>query len=189
TPDSLYQMAVAIARWPKAKRGKVVFAQLHPIAGLLGLRIAELAQSSLKDEARRLFGSRVHLVSIPVEWARARIAAARSQTEKLGAPPPLGLSSAADLIEPAPETPPPHPVDQLGIALSDDEQKNLVESSDHLHALPEFRAWLPLRGAVDEMLVEVGKHITPGSQPTEEEMSQRVREAILGATDRYFSPE
>lgn len=189
TPDSFFQIAIAIGRWPKARRGKVVFAQLNPNAGLLGLRIAELAQSGLKAEAQRLFGDRVHLVSIPVEWARSRIAAARAQTDELGAPPPLGLSSAADLIEPAPETAPPHPLDEIRIELTDEERTSLIESSARLHALPEFGAWLPFQSAVQEMLLEVGKHLTPGTQPAEEEMTRLMREAILSATDRYFSPE
>lgn len=189
TPDSFFQVAIAIGRWPKTRRGKVVFAQLNPNAGLLGLRIAELAQSGLKAEAQRLFGDRVHLVSIPVEWARARIAAARARTAELGAPPPLGLSSAADLIEPAPETAPPHPFDELSIELTDDERTQLIESSARLHALPEFGPWLPPLNTVQEMLREVGKQLTPDTQPAEEEMNRLVREAILSATDRYFSPE
>lgn len=187
-PDGALNLVLVIARWPKARRGRVVFAHLNDGAGLLNLRIAEIAQSSLKTETKRLFGDRVRLVKVPVEWARARIAAARAKNSETKVPLPLGLTSAADLLEPVPDEV-THPFDDEGLDLAADDAKSVAEGSGQLHRLPEFGPWLPSRQAVQEMLLEIGKDLTPGAQPDEADMRERVQAAIRSATDRYFSPE
>lgn len=187
-PDGSLNLVLVIARWPKARRGRVVFAYLNDGVGLLSLRLAEIAQSGLKAEMKRLFGDRVRLVKVPVEWARARIAQARAKNAETKVPLPLGLTSAADLLEPAPESV-VHPFDEEGLDLADEDAATVAEGSAQLHALPEFAGWLPTRQAVQEMLLDIGKDLAPGAQPSEEEMTERVRAAIRSATDRYFSPQ
>jgi hypothetical protein len=187
-PDGSFNLVLVIGQWPKARRGRVVFAYLNDGVGLLSLRIAELAQSGLKAEVKRLFGDRARLVKVPLEWARARVAAARARNSETKVPLPLGLTSAADLLEPAP-TSTTHPFDDEGLDLADEDALSVAEGSALLHRLPEFASWLPSRQAVQEMLLDIGKDLSPGAQPSEEEMSERVKAAIRAATDRYFSPQ
>lgn len=188
-PDASLNMVFVLARWPKARRGKVVFAYLNDGFGLVRVRIAEIAQSGLKAEVKRMTGDRVRLVKVPLEWARARIAAARAKNAEHDIPLPLGLTSASDLLEPAPASPPPHPFDEEGLALADEDALTMAKDSGLLHRMPEFAAWLPSREAVQEMLRELGKELTPGVQPSEEELNERMQAAIRSATDRYFSPQ
>ncbi|NLE87445.1 MAG: hypothetical protein GX607_13730 [Myxococcales bacterium] len=187
-PDGALNLVLVVARWPKARRGRVVFAHVNDAAGLLQLQLAEIAQSGLKAEVKRLFGDRSRLVKVPVEWARARIAAARAKNAETKVPLPLGLTSAADLLEPVPSDV-SHPFDEEGLDLADEDAKSVAEGSALLHQLPEFGPWLPSRQAAQEMLFEIGKDLEPGAQPDEAEMRERVQAAIRSATDRYFSPQ
>ncbi len=188
-PDGALNVFIVLARWPKERRGKAVFILLRDGVGLLNLRIAEIAQSGLKTEVRRIAGERARLCPVPVEWARARVAAARAKNAENKLPVPLGLDSANELLGPVPSEAPAHPFDEEGLALGDEDAAALALGSGALHNLPEFAPWLPSQGAVQAMLLEVGRTLTPGVQPPENELSDRLLASMKAATDRYFEPE
>ena len=58
-----------------------------------------------------------------------------------------------------------------------------------MHGLPEFQGWLPPKQAVDEMLFEVGKTLTPGEAPDQAQLQETLSAQVIAATDRYFTPE
>ncbi|MEZ4372417.1 MAG: hypothetical protein R3B07_16440 [Polyangiaceae bacterium] len=124
-----------------------------------------------------------------MEWARARLASCRAAHRTNSTPEPLGLKRAAELIEPAPTEAPTHPFDEEGLELSAEDARELAESSGDLHRLPEFRSWFPTKPAVDELLMEVGKTLTPGVEPDQDKLNQTLETKLLEATDRYFSPQ
>ncbi len=188
-PDGALNVLLVLARWPKERRGKVVFVLLRDGVGLLNVRIAEIAQSGLKEEVKRLAGERARLCSVPVAWARARIAASRQKNAENQLPLPLGLDSAADLLGPAPAEALEHPFDEEGLELADEDAAALALGSGGLHLLPEFAPWMPSQAAVQSMLLEVGSTLTPGVQPAEGELSDKLVAAMKAATDRYFEPE
>ena len=64
-----------------------------------------------------------------------------------------------------------------------------VAGSGALHQEPEMRAWLPDRGALDEMLQKVGERLGAENAGDPEKVNEALREEIDAATDRFFSPE
>jgi hypothetical protein len=126
---------------------------------------------------------------VPLEYARQRVAQARAQLKAQGIPEPLGMTSAQQLLDPAPTSAVPHPLDAEGLELSDDDAKELALKSATLHRLREFRAWLPERPAVDEMLNDIGQNLPKGGEQTPEIVQKVVKDAVEAATDRYFGPE
>lgn len=52
-----------------------------------------------------------------------------------------------------------------------------------------MRAWLPDRGALDEMLQKVGERLGADGVSDPEKVNEALREEIDAATDRFFSPE
>ncbi len=188
-PDGALNTLVVIGRFPKARRGRVVFVYLNDSIGLLNVRNGEFAPSALEGEVRRLVGEHLKPFPVPLDWARSRIAAARGKNAERGLPLPLGLDSAAELLGGAPSEPPEHPFEGEGLALSDEDARELAKSSAELHRMPEFGTWLPPKQAVDEMLVEVGKTLTPGEEVSNEAMGEKLKVAIREATDRYFAPQ
>jgi hypothetical protein len=189
-PDATGSLLLVIASRLPTSRYKAAFTFLHDAVGILRIELAEVSQSGLRDAFKRVMPGAEHKpVKVPVAWARARVAGARQQHAQTGAPEPLGMTNAASLLEPVPEKAPPHPFDEEGLELSDDDASDLVKSSAGLHRLPEFRSWLPTREAVDELLQKLGETLTPGQQPDSTEMAKRLEEEIQAATDRYFSPQ
>lgn len=128
-------------------------------------------------------------VAVPLDWARAKIAACRQAMAARKATEPLGFMSAKALLEPVPETSPEHPFDAEGFAFSAEDAKAQASDSGVLHHLPEFQSWLPPQSAVQEMLVEVGKNLTPGEEPDPAQVAEYLKTEMLAATDRTFIPE
>ena len=189
-PDALGNVMLVFAAPTRASRYRAAFVVLHEQAGIHRVELAELSQSQLKESmAKAAPGGDYKPVRVPVEWARARAATARKRHQELGIPEPLGLTSAAHLLLPVPEKDVPHPFDDEGLELSEDDARELCKQSGALHMLPEFRNWFPARNAVDELLGHVGESLTPGQEPEPEHLRQRMDEEISAATDRYFSPE
>jgi hypothetical protein len=129
-------------------------------------------------------------VVVPVEWARARVAKSLAENAKTGAIVPLGLDSHAEVLGPAPEQAPPHPVDAAKLDVP--AAAAVVPTSAELHREPEFGGWLPAGPAVQELLIEVGQKIAASGGPNQQDptkVDDAVREGLDNATDRFFSPE
>jgi hypothetical protein len=194
-PDSAGNVLIALSCRAPAMRGKVVFVYLNDRHGVHRVDYAELSQSQFKEAlSRALPGARYRAVSVPVEWARQRVAAARKRHVERGLPEPLGFARADALLSPVPAEPVLHPFDAEGLELSIDDAADLAQRSAALHQLAEFQGWFPNKPAVDEMFVEIGRALSdaghdPGQEPPAEVMRQVLTDQIAAATDRYFSPE
>jgi hypothetical protein len=147
--------------------------------------MSQLKEAMMNAAPGRLFKP----VSVPVDWVRWRVAAARRRHAERGEAEPLGLSSARELLEPVPRETPPHPFDEEGLVLSDEDAKDLAAESVRLHRLPEFRTWLPPRQAVDALLAAVGEQFYADEPPDQEALQRVLQEQLDAATDRFFSPQ
>jgi hypothetical protein len=181
---------LAIVAHAPPQRPHVCFVSVNDATGLHRVDTAVLSQSQLKDALSRAASqTQVKPVRVPVAWARFRIATARRRHTETGRAEPLGLTTARELLEPAPAQRPPHPFDEEGLVLSDEDAQDMARESGRLHALPEFRAWLPVRAAVDQVLTAAGSHFSSADPPDQDALRQRLQEEIAAATDRYFSPQ
>ena len=189
-PDSSGSVCLVITSRSATSRAHTVFVYLHDDFGVHRVNVGDLSQSQLKDAlARALPGAEYRPVKVPVAWARGRIANARKTHAARGIPEPLGFVSAASLLEPVPSEPEEHPFDAEGLELGDEDAQDLAKNSQGLHLLPEFRGWFPPKAAVDEMLRKLGESLTPGTEPSPEELKEKLEQEVVAATDRYFTPE
>src|SRR6478609_10442797 len=153
SPDSMGNVLIAITTRSATSRGKVVFVYLNDSAGVHRVDVGELSQSQLKDAlAKALPGAEYKAVTVPVEWARRRVADARALHAQNGVPEPLGFSRAKDLLEPVPGESVAHPFDAEGFELSSEDAADMVKESAQLHNLPELRGWFPEKPAVEEVV-------------------------------------
>jgi hypothetical protein len=195
SPDSMGNVLLAIATRSLTSRGKVAFVYLNDDMGIHRVDVGELSQSQLKDAlAKALPGARYKAVSVPVEWARRRIADARVRHAQSNVPEPLGFARAKELLNPVPAEPVAHPFDAEGLELSIEDATEMVKESAQLHNLPELQGWFPDKAAVDEMFAFVGKNLSekghdPAQEPPAEALRDAMSEEIAAATDRYFTPE
>lgn len=189
-PDAAGTVLIVIAARTPASRYRSAFVVLHDEVGVHRVEVGEMSQSQLKEAMARAFpAAQYKPVSIPLDWARARIAAARKRHAESKVPEPLGFGSAKALFEPVPADAPGHPFDDEGLELSDEDAADLTAKSAELHALPEFRTWFPTRQAMDEMLQKLGEAIGAGNKPGADEVGEKLQVEIKAATDRYFTPE
>jgi hypothetical protein len=194
-PDSMGNVLLAISARSLTSRGKVVFVYLNDAAGVHRVDVGDVSQSQLKESlAKALPGARYKAVSVPVDWARRRIADARARHAASNVPEPLGFARAKDLLEPVPPEPVAHPFDAEGLELSTEDAAEMVKDSASLHGLPELQGWFPEKGAVEEVFAYVGKSLAeaghdPAQEPPAEAMRDTLAEQIAAATDRYFTPE
>lgn len=195
SPDSLGNVLLAITTRSATARGKVAFVYLNDELGVHRVDVGELSQSQLKDAlAKALPGARYKAVSVPVDWARRRVADARARHAERKVPEPMGFSRADSLLSPVPAEAVPHPFDAEGLELSLEDASDMIKSSAELHGLPELQGWFPDKGAVDELFAFVGKTLSEaGHDPTKEPPPEALRDTltaeIAAATDRYFTPE
>jgi hypothetical protein len=179
---------IVAARFGSGKH-RIIQAIVREGVGLLELRPAEMTRSQLKssfeDSVKRMgYGP----VSVPLDWARARLVLAKLDNAKSGAVLPLGLDSHADLLGPAPDKTPPHPVDAASLTLPSAEAATLASAT--LHGEPEFAAWLPHGQALQQLLVDIGQKIAAaGPEPDQAKVDGIIAAAIDAATDRFFAPE
>ena len=189
-PDSGGSVLIVVASRARASRYKAAFVFLHDAFGVHRVESTEVSQSQLKESLSNVLpGAQYKPVKIPVDWARARIAAARRRHAERGEPEPLGFASARELLEPVPDPAPSHPFDDEGLELSEDDARDVAKESAALHNVPEFRGWFPPKPALDELLLKLGETMTPGEDPDKGELEKKLIEQIQAATDRYFSPE
>jgi hypothetical protein len=195
SPDSMGNVLIAITTRSITSRGRVVFVYLNDELGVHRVDVGELSQSQLKEAlAKALPGARYKAVTVPVEWARRRIADARARHAERKIPEPLGFARAESLLGPVPSEAVAHPFDAEGFELSLEDAAEMVKNSAQLHNLPELAGWFPDKGAVDELFAFVGKALSDaGHDPTQEPPAEALRDAmaeqIAAATDRYFTPE
>lgn len=189
-PDAAGIELFAIGSRPPAGRTRVCLVFLHASQGIARVDHRTLSQSQLKEYFSKLMpGAGYGAITVPVQWARWRIREARRSHTDRGGIEPLGFSTARDLLEPIPGEAPPHPFDQEGLEIADEDALEMAQRSADLHRLPEFRGWLPSQEAMRELLTEVGKKLSPGDEPDPETMNAHLVEEIARATDRYFSPQ
>jgi hypothetical protein len=194
-PDSMGNLLIAISARSLTSRGKVVFVYMNDAFGLHRVDVGELSQSQLKDAlSKALPGARYKAVSVPVDWARRRIADARARHAETKVPEPLGLARAKELLEPVPSESVPHPFEAEGFELSIEDATEMAKTSAKLHNLPELAGWFPEKTAVEEVFALVGQGLSeaghdPAQEPPPEALRDMIGEQIAAATDRYFGPE
>jgi hypothetical protein len=189
-PDATGGVVVVLASRTPTGRYKTAFVYLHDEIGIRRVEAGEQSQSQLREAMSRLVpGGAVRPVSVPVEWVRYRIAQARAKHKTHNIPQPLGITTAGSLLEPIPAEAPPHPLDQRHLEPNEKLLAAAPAASGSLHRLPEFRAWLPPKEAVDAMLADVGENLEPGEQPSQEKLSSLLEAAVVKMTDRFFAPQ
>jgi hypothetical protein len=189
-PDGNGTVLMAICVHTPPRRPRAAFVYLNDAVGLQRFETGEVSQSQLKESlVKAAPGKLFKPVLVPIEWARWRVRLARERHREAGTVEPLGLTTAQDLIEPKTPESPPHPFDEEGLVLSDEDANELAANSTQLHRFPEFGTWLPNRAAVDELLAATGEHFSADHPPEQEELKARLEEQVLAATDRYFSPQ
>lgn len=188
-PDAGGNVLVVIASRSPTARAESGFFYMHDSVGVHAASVGTLSGTGLKDALKRAAEAGCEPVRVPLDYARQRVNEARAELKTRGIPEPLGMTSAKQLLEPLPASAVPHPLDAEGLELADEDAKDLSQKSAGLHMLREFRAWLPERPAVDEMLSEIGQQLPKGEEQTAELVQRVVKDAVEAATDRYFGPE
>lgn len=189
-PDAAGIRVLAISKGSGAGLVQAALIFLKDDQGVLRVDNTETTPNKLKQSMNSMLpGAGYSSVEVPVEWARYKIAQARTTHKQSGAPEPLGFATAAALISPVPESAPEHPFDSEGFEFSVEDARDLAKDSGALHHLPEFRSWLPTEASVRELLVKTGERFPAGEQPPQEQVSELLKEQMLAATDRYFTPE
>jgi len=189
-PDSTGMQLFAVTSRAPSGRYRAAFVFLHATQGVARVDNATMSQTQLKEYfAKLLPGAGYGPTPVPLDWARFRIADARRAHKARGLPEPLGFTTAAPLIEAAPDTSPTHPFDEEGFELADEDAIELAKGSGALHNVPEFRNWLPSNAAMQELLVKVGEKLNPGETPEPGVVTDHLRAEADAATDRYFTPD
>ncbi|MBX3180993.1 MAG: hypothetical protein KIT72_16080 [Polyangiaceae bacterium] len=188
SPDPAGHFALVFTLRRKDGRYKATFVIAHDELGLHRLNTGEYSASALRKAMRDFAGSADSKpAKVPVPWARQRVEACRLLHRTLGTPEPLGLTSAAELLQPLPEAPEPHPFDEEGFELADEDARQLASTSLALHRLPELAGWVPEPEAMRELLQELGRALPEA--PDEELARDIVSKKAAEAADRYFSPQ
>ena len=187
-PDQNGTLLIAIGQGRESERWDTVIVYIQEGRGIARIDNNRAALSKLKENLRLAAeNSGLSAFEIPVEWARSRVESARLQHVKYN-PLPMGYTSAAALLLPLPESS-EHPFDEEGLELAEEDAKDIAKDSAEMHRWPEFRFWLPPASAAQEMMVAIGNRIDPSKEPNEQKIDETIREEILNATDRYFTPE
>jgi hypothetical protein len=174
-PSGRYHLAEVIVREPQ---------------GILDAASGWLSGSQLKESrGRQIERHGIAATTVPVEWARHRIALARQLNTTSGQVVPLGYERCLELLEPAPEAAPGHPVADLEAEITSERAAAAAPTSARLHEDPAFRDWVPDRGALDDMLNRTGQRLDEETAKNGDAINAALREEMEAATDRFFSPE
>jgi hypothetical protein len=189
-PDPAMNSLLVLAERHTSGRFRAALVFLNDGYGVTQVQQGEFSQSGLKKTIESVApAARYKPTEVDVAWARSRIHEALKSQRERKLVEPLGLMSISDLLKTAPDKPVAHPFDSEGLEVAPEDARDMSRDSGELHMLPEFRAWLPSRGSIDEMLQDVGKNMTPDEQPAQERMQELLRAGVVRATDRYFTPE
>jgi hypothetical protein len=189
-PDASGTSAFSIVKKDASGRHRLAEVIVRDSVGILHAGTAWLSGSQLREgreRARESVG--VAPVAVPVEWARAKVAAAKAENATSKALLPLSYDGCKELVEPAPAAEPPHPVADLEAAITSELASARAAGSASLHEEPELRGWLPDRGALDELLMKVGERLGPEGLSDSARVDEAMSEEIAAATDRFFTPE
>jgi hypothetical protein len=189
-PDSTGTTSITITSRDSSGRYHIAEVIAREPVGILHAGSGWLSGSQLKEGRNRAAESMgVSPVSVPVEWARHKIAEAQKLNATSKQVLPLGLERCRELIEPVPEQAPKHPVEDLEADLTSEIAWARAPGSAALHEEPEFRSWLPDRRVLEEVLQGVGKRLGPDGIKDQGRVSAALDEEIHSATDRFFSPD
>ena len=189
-PDASGTISLSITSKDSSGRFRIAEVIVREPWGILQAGSGWLSGTQIKGmRTRALEGYGMAPVTVPVEWARHRIAAARKLNALSGQVVPLGFDACRDLFEPAPEMAPPHPLADLEAAVTPESAAVAVASSTSLFQEPELRTWLPDRGSLEEMLQKVGERLGAGGVSDPNAVGVALQEESAAATDRFFSPE
>lgn len=189
-PDATGTTSITITSRDSSGRYHIAEVIARDPVGILHAGSGWLSGSQLKEGRSRAAESMgVAPVSVPVEWARHRIAESRKLNATSKQVLPLGLERCRELIEPVPEEAPKHPTDDLDAEVTSELAWARAPGSSALHDEPEFRGWLPDRKVLEEVLQGVGKRLGSDGLKDSGRVSAALDEEIQMATDRFFSPE
>ena len=189
-PDSTGTTAISITSRDASGRYHLAEVIVRENVGIVNAGSAWLSGTQLREgRTRALEGLGVAPVQVPVEWARARIAAAKKLNAASGRILPLGLSGCQELIESTSEEAVAHPVADLDSSLTSELAVARTPGSDSLHEEPEFRSWLPDRNTLEDLLQRLGQRLGPQGTSDPQLVNTALREEMESSTDRFFSPE
>ena len=189
-PDQSGVTIYTIGTRSTGQRFDIVDVQLHESAGVIDVKAGEATRSTIREGFKHVESQRGYAPApVPLEWARWRIAQAKTLNPKSGLILPLGFDTSAHLLTPAPTSEPTHPIELANLKLADDEIAKRSELSAALHNDPEFRSWLPEIQFVNELLTKVGDRIGPQPDQDPEKINALFAEEISAAVDRFFTPE
>jgi len=189
-PDGAGVSLLVVASRTKSSRYRALFAFVSRTHGVIEVRSSEFGSAELRESMQgALRGAKYRPVSVPPEWVRSRIAAARNLLRERGVPEPLGFAGTEVLLATGDTAEQTHPFDGEGFELGDEDAKDLLKKSADLHLLPEFRGWLPTKQAVDEMLAKVGEVLPDSGEPAASAVEEALKAEVLASTDRFFTPE
>jgi hypothetical protein len=185
-PDARGTYSMTIARRKGGDRAHIAEIIVREGVGVVQAVSGWMSRSQIKEAHQRITDSTgIPPANVPPEWVRHRIAQALAQNAVSKQLVPLGLGGCKDLIDPAPATPPTHPIADLEASIPDDAEG----ASAALHTEPEFRGWLPDARALDEMLKKVGEKLTQEDAQDPKKVDEVLKEEVKLATDRFFTPE
>jgi hypothetical protein len=187
-PDAGGTLAFTLGARGTGGRYRLVDVIIKEGVGLVSVAGMEMSRTQLResfDAIEQRFGHGP--APVPIEWARAKIAAARMENGTQGTPVPLGFEKHGDLLGTARASSPPHPADDAGLAWPGRDEA--IARSGTLHAEPELRGWLPEPSAMQELLraVEDEKASLRGADRATTEA--KIVAMIERATDAYFTPD
>lgn len=157
---------------------------------ILRVQSGQLSLSRLDKNMREsLGGSGYGPVPVPWAWAQWRLVERRAWHAERKVAEPLGWMGAEKLLEGHPTEAPPHPFEDERLKPPPEAVEELARNSASLHQWPEFRSWLPGERSLQEMLLHIGRKFGPTPPTAKEEIDPIVREQVIAATDRYFTPE
>jgi hypothetical protein len=189
-PDGSGTEAIVLAERQSSGSYHTAFVYFRDGLNIVRVQTGTTALSKIKETmAQSLGGAGYAPVSVPWSWAQYRVAERRAWHLAQNVPEPLGMTPAQKLLEGAPTSPPPHPFDEEGLALGDEDAEKLARDSAVLHQWPEFRSWLPPERSVQELLLSIGRRLPPEPNVSREVLDPIVRQQVAAATDRYFTPE
>jgi hypothetical protein len=189
-PDSGGVVGLVLAERQSSGSYNAAFVYCRDGQNILRVQTGTLALSKIKETmAQALGGAGYGPVGVPWAWAQYRVAERRAWHLAQNVPEPLGMTAAQKLLEGAPTVAPPHPFDEEGLALGDEDAEKLARDSGVLHQWPEFGSWLPPERSVQELLMQIGRRLPPEPNISKERLEPVMREQVAAATDRHFTPE
>jgi hypothetical protein len=189
-PDSSGAEGLVLAERQPSGSYQACFVFFREGQNILRVQSGQLGLSKIKESMQQSLGGAGYApVSVPWSWAQYRVAERRAWHAAQNVPEPLGMMGTEKFLDGAPSSPPGHPFDEEGLALGDEDAEKLARDSGALHQWPEFRSWLPPERMVQELLLHIGRRLGPEPPNSKEHLDPIIREQVVAATDRYFTPE